>query len=1345
MAGHEWEDWFEREELIGQISDIRVQNLQVEREMVQKRTFTRWINLHLEKCNPPLEVHDLFRDIQDGRILMALLEELSGCKLLHGFKPSSHRIFRLNNIAKVLSFLEQRNVKLVSIDATDVADGNSSIVLGLIWNIILFFQIKELTGNIKSQFPSSSSLSSLPTSSDSDTSYSTTSLSSSTTPSEERRSSVAARDHGKAIKTLLHWVQRRTRRFGVAVDDFGKSWTSGLAFLAVIKSVDPSLVDMRRALLRTPRENLEEAFRTAHYSLGIPRLLEPEDVTISPPDHQVIMTYVAQFLEHFPSLDEDDVCDVVDRSGSKVSVRLNDSAAHNGVKRTHETSSSSTLSLSSSSSYVVKREWVKPPPKIFISSAPGAPSNHKGALATPSVPPSATPSLPPSTSSTDDRPSPTIPEQPDSTTKDPSACTPSPSSPQPSYVDSLISSPDSWCEVAGEGDGEGGILHNIPESCSDGSLNDADLVCDVKERVMLDDGNKPRVPDKGLCLEIGKGLDDGLDSDLFIDEGNYSLCSLDSLQAKTPVLEEEEEEEEEEEKESKHTLSAQEDGRMPKLSGMENGSVVGTEGSLQTETVKDSQADTPDGGCESGYFPEDKDSPPSLVEDDSASASASASSEQQTVKEIKAKNDSTRSDNTGDPAADRLQSSIAEQTGSAATSAITTDSDQVTDRITDTNERTVGPLPSVSGNRNLLACSESDTPSKDALLLLLPAATADPLEEEEEEVAAQEGDIHYAENVDVESMEDSDSCDVERFSVHSADSEVIRGDLREEETTGQEEDEDEGEEEDSSEGSDEGEIRVRPDPSWEDSESSGVNEVAKLGSKKLPEAEAKVGDEGSVEVTDGKMEVDSCEGDGIGMGNVTMRSEQSTMEEESSGWSSGQEESSEVDMGPDITDIKTDATNSSSEDGHVGKHVLAWNFQAPKCLPEDQLSCTGSLSGMANLTASECDGTESSSDYYVTGEAHSTSEDMANGAECKTEDPLTGVMVEPMSAETRQTGTASESRHEPVNTEIDADERRQDGASQETQRESSPCKGSATLGDKIKADRAEEEEDAEEDSPVSVIPLDLVYYPHYDVPMGEVMDEDALEEPGADQMGSGSAEGGWSRDLIGSDSEEEDYGSARLSLSVAALQPAPVQDRLPGPDTDSSDGEDLCDNCANQKDTANGDGEASDSPSEPQEPCASEPAEGSSEESAWGAGGSHLEAAGAGAGAGAGGSGSLIKGDGEWTGARVNSSAAVRDSALGDSSEFSFADLRASTETTVSSHLENGNKRSSEPNAPEGVDSSLHRGESVSTKSSEACPPVELSLEEVLLLLLLWLLVYCLFVLPQMDLWSLPQLLFNLD
>ncbi|XP_020860798.1 calmin isoform X1 [Phascolarctos cinereus] len=300
MAGHEW-DWFQREELIGQISDIRVQNLQVERENVQKRTFTRWINLHLEKCKPPLEVKDLFIDIQDGKILMALLEVLSGQSLLHEYKSSSHRIFRLNNIAKALKFLEDSNVKLVSIDAAEIADGNSSLILGLIWNIILFFQIKELTGNLNRN-SSSSSLSSGTPGPDSDSSLPTT-------PKGENSVALSVKDQRKAIRTLLNWVQRRTRKYGVAVQDFAGSWRSGLAFLAIIKAIDPSLVDIKQALEDSARENLEKAFSVAHDKLHIPRLLEPEDIMVDSPDEQSIVTYVAQFLEHFPDLEGEDFTD----------------------------------------------------------------------------------------------------------------------------------------------------------------------------------------------------------------------------------------------------------------------------------------------------------------------------------------------------------------------------------------------------------------------------------------------------------------------------------------------------------------------------------------------------------------------------------------------------------------------------------------------------------------------------------------------------------------------------------------------------------------------------------------------------------------------------------------------------------------------------------------------------------------------------------------------------------------------------------------------------------------------------------------------------------------------------
>ncbi|XP_068004953.1 calmin [Melanerpes formicivorus] len=356
MAGQEW-DWFQREELIGHISDIRVQNLQVERENVQKRTFTRWINLHLGKCKPPLKVKDLFIDIQDGKILMALLEVLSGQKLMHEYKSSTHRIFRLNNIAKALKFLEDSNVKLVSIDAAEIADGNSSLVLGLIWNIILFFQIKELTGNLNRN-SSSSSLSSGPSGPESDTSHPST-------PSVERNMSITVKDQRKAIRALLIWVQRKTRKYGVAVQDFASSWRSGLAFLAVIKAIDSTLVDMKQALEKSARENLEDAFSIAQNKLGVPRLLEPEDIMVESPDEQSIVTYVAQFLEHFPELEGEDFTDPdKELPIESTYVRIKDTPSEKEGKIL-------ILSESDENMYTVNHEMSHPaPPKVHIHDTP---------------------------------------------------------------------------------------------------------------------------------------------------------------------------------------------------------------------------------------------------------------------------------------------------------------------------------------------------------------------------------------------------------------------------------------------------------------------------------------------------------------------------------------------------------------------------------------------------------------------------------------------------------------------------------------------------------------------------------------------------------------------------------------------------------------------------------------------------------------------------------------------------------------------------------------------------------------------------------------------------------------
>lgn len=89
-----------------------------------------------------MEVDDLFTDLADGIKLLKLLEIISGEKL---GKPNNGRmrVHKIENVNKSLAFLHTK-VRLESIGAEDIVDGNPRLILGLIWTIILRFQIQEI-------------------------------------------------------------------------------------------------------------------------------------------------------------------------------------------------------------------------------------------------------------------------------------------------------------------------------------------------------------------------------------------------------------------------------------------------------------------------------------------------------------------------------------------------------------------------------------------------------------------------------------------------------------------------------------------------------------------------------------------------------------------------------------------------------------------------------------------------------------------------------------------------------------------------------------------------------------------------------------------------------------------------------------------------------------------------------------------------------------------------------------------------------------------------------------------------------------------------------------------------
>ncbi|XP_048057419.1 microtubule-actin cross-linking factor 1 isoform X23 [Megalobrama amblycephala] len=260
-----------------------------ERDRVQKKTFTKWVNKHLIKVRK--HITDLYEDLRDGHNLISLLEVLSGVTLHKGVstlrrtsvsrapplilmggedeedgaqgprEKGRMRFHRLQNVQIALDFLKQRQVKLVNIRNDDITDGNPKLTLGLIWTIILHFQISEIYVSGES-------------------------------------GDLTAKEK------LLIWSQQATEGYpGLRCTNFSSSWSDGRLFNALLHRYRPDLIDMEVVAQQSNRDNLEQAFEIAE-SLGVTRLLDAEDVDVPSPDEKSVITYVSSIYDAFPKIPE---------------------------------------------------------------------------------------------------------------------------------------------------------------------------------------------------------------------------------------------------------------------------------------------------------------------------------------------------------------------------------------------------------------------------------------------------------------------------------------------------------------------------------------------------------------------------------------------------------------------------------------------------------------------------------------------------------------------------------------------------------------------------------------------------------------------------------------------------------------------------------------------------------------------------------------------------------------------------------------------------------------------------------------------------------------------------------
>uniref|UniRef100_A0AAR5QGN6 Spectrin beta chain, non-erythrocytic 2 n=2 Tax=Dendroctonus ponderosae TaxID=77166 RepID=A0AAR5QGN6_DENPD len=242
----------------------RIKALADERESVQKKTFQKWVNSHLVRVNS--RITDLYTDLRDGKNLIKLLEVLSGERLPRPTKGKM-RIHCLENVDKALQFLKEQRVHLENMGSHDIVDGNPRLSLGLIWTIILRFQIQDITIE--------------------------------ETDNQETKSAKDA---------LLLWCQMKTAGYhNVNVRNFSTSWRDGLAFNALIHKHRPDLLQFDKLSKSNPIHNLNNAFNVAEDKLGLTKLLDAEDVFVEQPDEKSIITYVVTYYHYFSKMKQETV------------------------------------------------------------------------------------------------------------------------------------------------------------------------------------------------------------------------------------------------------------------------------------------------------------------------------------------------------------------------------------------------------------------------------------------------------------------------------------------------------------------------------------------------------------------------------------------------------------------------------------------------------------------------------------------------------------------------------------------------------------------------------------------------------------------------------------------------------------------------------------------------------------------------------------------------------------------------------------------------------------------------------------------------------------------------------
>eukprot|EP01087_Luapelamoeba_hula_P009382 TRINITY_DN2416_c0_g1_i3.p1 TRINITY_DN2416_c0_g1~~TRINITY_DN2416_c0_g1_i3.p1 ORF type:complete len:1251 (+),score=220.18 TRINITY_DN2416_c0_g1_i3:205-3957(+) len=224
-------------------------------EAMQIQALTQWFDFHMAKRD--YYIQNLETDVCDGVLLVNLVEIMCNTDLgVYLDQPDMTITQKMDNANKALKHLNSIGLAAArEISAEDILDGNSKLLLGVLWAIIYC---------------------SIPT------------------PFNPRVTEAAAK------RELLSWVHSSVTsiRSTIRVDNFDASWSDGVALCALVAKYRPDVLTFDAIASLSREKRVDTIMQVLEEHLGMPPIVQSTALNSDfPPDERAIIALVVALKE----------------------------------------------------------------------------------------------------------------------------------------------------------------------------------------------------------------------------------------------------------------------------------------------------------------------------------------------------------------------------------------------------------------------------------------------------------------------------------------------------------------------------------------------------------------------------------------------------------------------------------------------------------------------------------------------------------------------------------------------------------------------------------------------------------------------------------------------------------------------------------------------------------------------------------------------------------------------------------------------------------------------------------------------------------------------------------------